>query len=504
MKKKAHWLFAVVLGSFLLCSCGGKEVDKQEDTKTEETTIDIASLPSVTLTLDEKKVYQTIEGFGASGAWWSQDIGGWTDEYTTGETIRDHIATLLFDKEDGIGLNTYRYNIGAGSSDEGAQSVLSDTWRKAESFETAPGVYDWTRDENAVWFLKKAVESGVTDVVLFCNSPLERLTVSGKAYGNAKAESFSNITAENYEAFAKYVLDVTEHFVEEGIPVKFVSPINEPQWEWTGGQEGCHYEPEEMAAALKVFVKAIGERKSLQNIEISAPELGEWGNTSIKYFNKLFEDDMLADYFTSLDVHSYWTESGTKGITKNILDKLKSGLILRTSEWCEMTNGRDYTMDSALELSKVMNDDLTILNVSSWQYWIAVSCYSYRDGLIYVNKGSKTLAETKRLWAMGNYSRFIHAGYKRVDLESSDKTLGVSAYMGQDEQSKKDELVVVITNEKDKQKLISLDFADGYKDYSIYVTDENSNLECIESDEIKDDSKVLINAESVTTIILTK
>lgn len=27
--------------------------------------------------INKKKTFQTFEGFGASGAWWAQEVGGW-------------------------------------------------------------------------------------------------------------------------------------------------------------------------------------------------------------------------------------------------------------------------------------------------------------------------------------------------------------------------------------------------------------------------------------------
>ena len=50
--------------------------------------------------LDYNAVDQKIEGFGASGAWWAQDVGGW-------DNLSD-IMDLLYDRKKGIGLNIYQ------------------------------------------------------------------------------------------------------------------------------------------------------------------------------------------------------------------------------------------------------------------------------------------------------------------------------------------------------------------------------------------------------------
>lgn len=72
------------------------------------------------LNINEEKRYQTIEGFGASGAWWAQIVGNWTHEDPiSGKPVRDRISELLFSKTEGIGLGIYRYNIGGGSKHSG-------------------------------------------------------------------------------------------------------------------------------------------------------------------------------------------------------------------------------------------------------------------------------------------------------------------------------------------------------------------------------------------------
>ena len=59
--------------------------------------------------INEKRKYQTVEGFGASGAWWAQIVGNWTHEDpVSGKPVRDRISELLFSKTEGIGLNIYR------------------------------------------------------------------------------------------------------------------------------------------------------------------------------------------------------------------------------------------------------------------------------------------------------------------------------------------------------------------------------------------------------------
>ncbi len=503
--KNTVFIFMSILMLFMLAGCAKnseKETEKQTS-KTTETKPKEEEVKQKTLeiTVDENTVYQTIESFGASGAWWSQDVGGWTSLTKDGIELREQIAKLFFDPTEGIGLSAYRYNIGAGSAESGSESGITDPWRRAESFETEPGVYDWTKDENAVWFLTKAKDMGVSELVFFCNSPLVRLTKNGKAYGNeAEGTPTSNLSEENYEAFANYVLDITEHFISEGYPVKYVSPVNEPQWDWTGGQEGCHYEPDEMVKFLNVFLDVM-EARNIEGLELSAPELGEWGNTSYPYYEAILKDERLSGYLNSLDIHSYWSDMAAKtSFQKWLAQKTSKEFSLKTSEWCEMVNGMDLSMDSAINLAMEINTDLTTLNVTSWQYWIAASCYSYRDGLIYVNTPGQGMTVAKRLWAMGNFSRFIRPGYMRIECSSDSSDIYLSAYKGKDDKGK-ERVVLVLINPKDMEYKISTQNFSKWANGSMYITDKEHELE--KTEEFKSsDKEIVIPSKSVVTILL--
>lgn len=174
--------------------------------------------------VDINKQYQTFDGIGASGAWWAQLVGGWSHtDPISGMPVRDRIAQLLYSKADGIGMSIYRYNIGGGSKHSG-KGEYSQPLRATECFEISPEKYDWNRDSNAVYMMKKSVEYGADEVILFVNSPIERLTKNGLAHNKKHQLFHENISKKNYKAFAKYCFDVTEHFCEEGLPVKYLSP----------------------------------------------------------------------------------------------------------------------------------------------------------------------------------------------------------------------------------------------------------------------------------------
>ena len=482
MKKMLIWAMLAALGAALVPS---------------------ASAETAQITIDETIQYQTLESFGASGCWWSQYMGLWDEPWGgEGKTAREQLALLLYDRNFGIGLTNYRYNLGSGSADSGKGSY-SDIHRRAQSFETAPGVYDWSKDEGAVWFLNEVTRLGAQEVVLFCNSPLERLTQNGTAQ-MIKGQGKSNIHKSNYAAWAAYCCDVAEHFIETGVPVKFISPINEPQWDWyAGNQEGCHYEPTQIAGVYLAFLEELEKRPALAGVELSGPESGEWGGQTIKYVSAILNTAKLNAHFTAVDCHSYWSDTQSKISFMNWMKAQGHDKKIRMSEWCEMVNGTDTGMDSAIVLAKTLAEDLRVLNAVSWSCWVGVSPGGYHDGLIHAAKnglGQISILPLKRLWAFGNYSRYIRPGFVRVDV-SGGEAFSAVAFRGDEYRKKK--LAVVLINESWEEKSVKLNGSfGGYESIVAYET--SAALDLVKTSERVSNTAFTLAPRSVTTFVFSE
>ena len=427
------------------------------------------------ITVDKNIRYQKMTGFGASAAWWAQYVGKWNSvNEADGRMKKDIISELLFSKEKGIGIDIFRYNLGGGSARSG-RGDIPDPARRADSFETENG-YDFSRDAAAVYMMKKAVEDGAENVIFFVNSPIERLTKNSCAHTSKRAFFRTNLSRKNVPAFCKYVLDVTAHFAAEGVPVKYISPVNEPLWIWNGGQEGCHYSPSQVSYVMRVFARNIKNYPALAGVKLSGAENGD-----IRWFNKSYTRAMLKnrevrELCDGVDVHSYFLHSplpaffnDRQGFLKRYrkyLDRHFPGVPVNISEWTHMRGGKDAGMDSAVEQARVMHEDITLLNASSWQHWIACSMYDYCDGLIYIDNEKEDFELTGRYYAFGNFSKFIKKGAVRIKAECDNADMLVSAY------EKDGETVIVVINPGDKAEQLSFE-----NDVKVYVTDERNGLE---------------------------
>ncbi len=453
------------------------------------------------ISIDSNKRYQQFEGIGASGAWLAQVVGGWNHiDPESGKEVRNRISELLYSKDNGIGMRTYRYNIGAGSKYSG-KGEYSMPARRTECFEISKGIYDWNRDANAVYMMKQAVKDGASEVILFVNSPPERITKNGMAHSDKGKLFKENLSSDNYEEFADFCLDVTEHFISEGLPVKYLSPVNEPIWMWNGGQEGCHYKPWSVAKIFDVLAEKISQRPLLNSLKLSGAESGDlrWFNKSYTRF--LLKNPKVLNYIDAIDVHSYCLPipvpfdipflNNRVSFVKRFrkwMDKNYPDIPVKMSEWCHMQGGRDKTMKSALVMAKTMFEDISMLNVSSWQHWISVSEVDYCDGLIYINLDDKTFETTKRLYVTGNFSKYIPYNATRIEIVSEDKDLLVLAF------EKDNQITMIVINPLESEKSVSLPIEGKVKRV---VTDSENNL----AEDFTDASDIIINPESVNTLI---
>jgi hypothetical protein len=462
------------------------------------------------LTVQTDATRQTIHGFGASDAWSCQFVGkNWPIDKK--EQMADWLFSRKVDKQGnplGIGLNTWRFNIGAGSAEQGAGSEINDEWRRAESFMTDPGVYDWNKHQGQRWFLKAAQQKGVHNFIGFVNSPPVCITKNGKAYSSDK--NHYNLPEANYPVFANYLADIVLKLEEtDGIQFKYISPFNEPQWDWTNkGQEGTPAQNSEIYECTKVINQVFSDKHVSALLEI--PESAQL-NFMYENNNKAgrgyqiysFFDPSSPEYLGHLShvapkvaAHSYYTTwpvdemAATRHLVKESIQSNPTPVEFTMSEYCVLENnpeiegnGRDLGMNTALYTSRVIFSDLTIANATSWQWWLAISPYDYKDGLIYIDhdKNNGQVYDSKTLWALGNYSRFIKEGMQRVvitrnDAKTDEQSLNsimTCAFVSPD----KKELTLVATNylEVEVPVKIIAPATTGITELQVYLTDGKSD-----------------------------
>lgn len=480
-----------------------------------------------TVHIDTDHRYQRIENFGASGAWSIDPIGKeWSEEN------KNRLADLLFSREKGIGLSLWRFNIGAGGA---LTDQLWDPWRGAEVFKAdEQAEYGWSKHAGQQWFLRAAQKRGVERSLACTYSPPVWMTKNGRAHCD-KMSGSTNLKPGYEQPFARFLADVLEHFARQGLPFHYISPVNEPNWEWEGGQEGSRYNNDDLKRVILALHAEIRARRL--STDIVVPEAGElvslldddlyrrWARTDNRnaaytagnrsngwgmygqYIRGLLGDAELRHKIGNrISAHAYWTDSNLhllrdlrRTVQENIA-RYAPGAQYWQTEYCVMEHRRDLGMDTALRVAKVIHYDLTAGNASAWHWWLAVSPYDYKDGLIYTDyrrTGQQNILPSKTLWALGNFSRYIRPRATRVHAEPSEvgEHLLISAYV----QAKAPRFVCVVINLGEEEVGVKLEMDRKVDTLTPVVTSSAHDL--VQQPRVKPASEILIPPRSVITLI---
>jgi len=483
---------------------------------------------------------QVIENIGSSGCWFSEGIGKYWPV-----AKKEKIAQLLFSQKidksgklEGIGLSAWRFNVGAGTLEQGDSSGIVDFRRRADSFLNPNGTYDWNKQEGQRFFLKKAKEYGVGTLIAFSNSPPVQFTKNGLGYKTEK-DYISNLREDRYEAYSDFLTAVIKHFDQEGLHFSYVAPVNEPQWDWfkkykEADQEGSPWTNAEIFKITKTLNTSLEKEQLNSKILISEAGMlnylyagpGKANNQIQNFFDQKspFYVGNLSHVPKIIAGHSYFTESNNKVLfetRKHLADTVKKYAVnywqseysMLADGFKEGAKGDRSAMDCALFLAKVIHSDLTIGNATAWQFWNAYEPGSAKRNTRYYlialqpNPDFKDgeFEVTKNLWALGHYSRFIRPGMSRVitetitDNEQQKKDLMIAAF-----KDKNNKLVLVITNYGTTELNLQLDITHGRKYIATqtYLTNEQEGVDMKLLPKQKPNGIINIQARSIQTVLI--
>lgn len=509
------------------------------------------------LSIEFEQQHQVIDSFGASDAW-SIDplIRKWESEGKSDDIAQ--LADTLFSIDNGIGLSGWRFNIGAGSAEQGSNSLISldnlgKSYRRAELLQPSSGAdIDETKQLGQLRFLQEANQRGVQDFVAFSNSPPVWVTKNGLAHpNNGNGVGSTNLDADKVHQYANFLADVLTYLRDEiEVPVNYVSPVNEPTWEWQGkSQEGNRYNIDDLKSVYSALYDALEAKSLHEDVEIDAGEVVEYtaalsdsaykafsgSNTAYSggmngsgqglyrnYIDELLGDETIRNLVgNKISLHGYHSDAWSdrmgelRGLVYDNVKSASDDAKIWMSEFSVLGGTgdvRDFEgngwnvddLDYALHIAKVIHRDLTRLNASAWHWWLGVTPYNYKDGLIKVNADleANSIATSKVLWTLGQYSRFIRPDYIRIGLANVDSLTGVmaSAYKSPDDSK----IIVVATNVSTSEEALTFEFFDlpdgkSVTSLTTYITDKTNDLSLIAPTQIANGYN--LPAKSIVTFV---
>ena len=452
---------------------------------------------------------QTVAGFGASGAWWVNDLTNFSS------TVQTQVADDLFTTS-GIDLSQYRYNIGGGGAG------VSVAARAPQSFLTSSGSYDWSNDPGGQYFLKAAAADGVPDLIGFVNSAPSEYTTNGENCGG-------EINTADDAAYGGYIATIVSHFAAEGVDLDQISPMNEPDDSFSGcGQEGMEVPASERAGVID------GVGSALSSAGLSTKVIADESSQTTQLLSEAptwLADSSAPGYTAAIAHHTYDNPSDSTLEQVGGLGDVNGKPVWATEICCQISGGGGYgaqydpTMAGALTLTNYIYTDLSYADDSAFQWWTALSsalgcdpdtsstCATtvndnssgWNDGLLYydpdyASDGNQTIYTTKRFYALGQYSKYVRPGAVRYGVSGSPSGVQTMAFWN----SSSKQWDVVATNTNTSATTLSLNLNSGTISSSSAVqTDSAENMASVSAPSISGSTiSTSLPAQSVTTYVL--
>jgi glucosylceramidase len=238
-------MLMLTLGWICVFCCAKNETTKPPS--------DLKSPAAVTITMDETKLYQTIDGFGAS----LTDSSAWLLANAMSQRQRQAALEELFDPKKGIGLTYLRQPMG--TSDFRVSSAIGGHGDYTYD-DMPPGKSDYelsrfsiAKDKDYIIpMLKKIV--AINPDIRIMGSPWSApyWMKEGETMGGGRLKD------DVYETYARYFEKYIEAYAKQGLRINAVTMQNEPQFE-PGTYHGTLMKPQDqikLALAMGPLLKA--------------------------------------------------------------------------------------------------------------------------------------------------------------------------------------------------------------------------------------------------------
>ncbi|MGA2178276.1 MAG: hypothetical protein ABSH15_01645 [Verrucomicrobiota bacterium] len=338
----------------------------------------IAAIVSLTLishaqqcTVDWNDMHQRIDGFGASCAF-------------SGRTWLASTADDFFSTNTGIGLSLLRNRIQptgtASASELGLMQMAKARGAKVWSAPwSPPTIYKTTTSLNSGFFAASAA---------------------------------------NYQGYANQLASYVVQTKNSGVDVYAVSIQNEPD-ATNLTYEACGWTAQEFHDFVPYLYNALAA-SNVASTKIMLPEGQHW-ESGTNLYTTAMNDPNVAAKVGILANHNYDGPNPQTGSTATPVALPAYGKALWQTE-VMTTDAFDGSITNAMYWATRIHLFLTAAQVNSWQYWVLIAGSSSNSGL--ENIGD---IPAKRMYVLGQYSRFVRPDYYRIGVNNPANTL-ISAY----------------------------------------------------------------------------
>jgi O-glycosyl hydrolase len=443
---------------------------------------------------------QVIDGFGVSTAWL----------YPPQAAAKTAVYDALFSISNGAGLSLVRNRIPLRENPFNDDKFIN---------KNADGTYQYTTNSNGSktfslnwsnWDLSNT-SSLISDikakgadyqVTKFMSTPWTppnnsvskwKLSDSYKTMDYTKPEVGGTLDPAHYADYADVLADyVLGYKAKFGVDLSVLSLQNEPSFQ-------CTYESADWTAAqLHDFLATLnteftkkGVFTQLPNLKMMAPE------------SQTAKEDLivpiLSDAATSallgvVGVHQYeFGKSNASSYTPpNLASSLAAGKRIWMTEFSTAAWAQDTSMTDGLLVARLVHMDLVVAQMSAFNYWWA---WGTGNGCLALTSGT----QPKRLYAIGQYSRFIRPDWIRVDAAANPAS---NVYLSAFRNPAGNQVAMVAINAGTSEVPLALTIDTGrFGGLTSYRTSASENLANVGAVTAGTTVNVTLAPSSVTTLV---
>ena len=351
---------------------------------------------NVTVNVDYTNQRQTVEGFGASVTWVANDLDAFSPAKQT------QILELLYDtSKPGAGLSWVRVG-----------SFLCD-------YNPSPGVFDWNFwgiQSGMRWLQRVNTAYGVNKYVVSTWSPPAWMKDNNSCIngGHVRSQFYPNLAALKIQWLQNAKAQL-------GFEAQVESVQNEP--DHRAGYDSCEWTTTEMNTFVVNHLKPALTSSGLIS-KLMAPEVSFYSNFDNAWGFPLLNDANMRAAVNIVATHGYGRTDKFETPCASCTQHNKPIWQTEDSNLDGRYNG---SIDEGLTWSTEIFKSLNSGRFSAWFYWWVMTLQNDNQGLLNVNPATDSVVVPKRLYVVGQFSRFIRPGSVMLGSTSSDATLQVTA-----------------------------------------------------------------------------
>jgi glucuronoarabinoxylan endo-1,4-beta-xylanase len=354
-----------------------------------------ARAANVNVNVDYNSPRQTFEGFGASVTWTANDL----DKFSAARQTQ--ILDLLY---------------------KTSQPGAALSWVRVGSFlcqyNTAPGVYDWNYwgiQSEMRWLQRVNASYGVNRYMVSSWSPPAFMKDNNSCTngGHVLPQYYSDLSALKIQWLQNAKAQL-------GFEAQVESVQNEPNQRTT--YDSCEWTTSEMSAFVANFQPALAS--SGLTARLMLPETSYYSSFDSSWGTPLLGNATTRAATSIVATHGY---GKTDDLSKPCASCATYNKPIWMTEDASLSGQYVGTIDDGMTWSTEIFKAMNAGRFSAYFYWWALAVNGSNEGLVSGDTTSDTIQVPKRLYVIGQFSRFIRPGSVVLSSTSSDSTLQVTA-----------------------------------------------------------------------------